>query len=119
MPPKKKPVNAKNGKEKKESTKRESVASEVKEDAVSVKSDESKSVDEYSEIGGAGSRRGSKYEQRKAGGPSTGMDSEEQELQDMKDRRQKLERTTIVLDRHDLVVQKLIMKAREDLVMYI
>ena len=34
----------------------------------------------------------------------------------MKDRLQKLERTTTVLNKHDLVVQKLIMKAREDLV---
>ena len=47
-----------------------------------------------------------------------GIDAEAKELEDMKGRRTKLERTTTVLNKHDLVVQKLIMKAREDLVRY-
>ena len=116
MPPKKKTANGKSGKDK-PPQKRESVVSEGKDETLSQKSDESKSIGEYEDVGvGGGSRRGSRFDQKKAGGHPSGIDAEEQELQDMKDRREKLERTTTVLDRHDLVVQKLIMKAREDLV---
>ena len=119
MPPKKKaaPTNSKNEKEKAQQ-KRESVAqSEGKEESGTPNSDESRSVDEYSDLGagGGGSRRGSRFDQKK-GQFQSGVDDEVQELQDMKDRLQKLERTTTVLNKHDLVVQKLIMKAREDLV---
>ena len=116
MPPKKKSTtNGKNGR--KESQKRASVGSEGKEGVATPKSDESKSVDEYSEIGGdGGSRRGSNLEKAKDGVMPSGIDAEAQELEDMKARRQKLERTTSVLNKHDFVVQKLIMKAREDLV---
>ena len=115
MPPKKKPANGKNGKEK--AQKRASVGSEGKEGVATPKSDESKSVDEYSDLGGeGGSRRGSNLEKAKDGGMPSGIDAEAQELDDMKTRRQKLVRTTTVLNKHDFVVQKLIMKAREDLV---
>ena len=117
MPPKKKPTNGKNGKEKEKAQKRASVASEGKDGAATPKSDESKSIDEYSEIGdGTGSRRGSNLDKTKGGGLPAGIDAEAKELEDMKNSRQKLERTTYVLNKHDLVVQKLIMKAREDLV---
>ena len=117
MPPKKKSAgNGKNGKEKEKAQKRASVGSEGKDGAATPKTDESKSIDEYSEVGeGAGSRKGS-FERNKDGGLPSGIDAETKELEDMKYRRQKLERTTSVLDKHDLVVQKLIMKAREDLV---
>ena len=116
MPPKKKTANGKNGKDK-PPQKRESVVSEGKDDTVSQKSDESKSIGEYEDLGvGGTSRRGSKFDQKKGGGLPSGIDAEAQELQDMKDRREKLERTTTVLNIHDIVVQKLIMKAREDLV---
>ena len=116
MPPKKKTANGKNGKDK-PPQKRESVVSEGKDDTGSVKSDESKSIGEYEDVlGGGGSRRGSRFDPKKGGGLPSGVDAEAQDLQDMKDRREKLERTTTVLNRHDLVVQKLIMKAREDLV---
>ena len=120
MPPKKKPTNGKNGKEKDKAQKRASVAgSEGKDGAATPKTDESKSIDEYSEIGdGAGSRRGSNLDKTKGGGLPAGIDAEAKELEDMKGRRTKLERTTTVLNKHDLVVQKLIMKAREDLVRY-
>ena len=115
MPPKKKSATAKNGKEKPQ--KRESVASGGEKEITTPKSDESKSVDEYSEVGGGGgSRRSSKLDQKKEKGIPSGIDAEAEELQEMKDRRQKLERTTEVLNKHDFVVQKLIMKAREDLV---
>ena len=116
MPPKKKTANGKNGKEKPQ--KRESVASEGEKEITTPKSDESKSVDEYSEVGGGGggSRRSSKLDQKKEKGIPSGIDAEAEELQEMKNRRQKLERTTEVLNKHDFVVQKLIMKAREDLV---
>ena len=119
MPPKKKSTNGKNGKEKEKVQKRASIASEGKDGAATPKTDESKSIDEYSEIGdGAGSRRGSNLEKAKDGGLPAGIDAEAKELEDMKGRRQKLERTTSVLNKHDFVVQKLIMKAREDLVSY-
>ena len=117
MPPKKKTANGKSAKDK-PPQKRESVVSEGKDDTLSQKSDESKSIGEYDDLGvggGGGSRRGSKFDQKKGGLPS-GIDAEAEELQDMKDRREKLERTTTVLNIHDIVVQKLIMKAREDLV---
>ena len=117
MPPKKKSAaNGKNGKEKEKAQKRASVGSEGKEGAATPKTDESKSIDEYSEVGeGVGSRRTS-LDRNKDGGLPTGIDAEAKELEDMKASRQKLERTTSVLNKHDLVVQKLIMKAREDLV---
>ena len=116
MPPKKKTANGKNGKDK-PIQKRASVASEGKDDTVSQKSDESKSIGEYEDLGvGGASRRGSKFDQKKGGALPSGIDAEAQELEDMKDRREKLERTTTVLNIHDIVVQKLIMKAREDLV---
>lgn len=116
MPPKKKTANEKNGKEKHGKEKRESVVSEAEGEVSTPKSDESKS--DYSEVGG--SRRGSKFhEEKKEKGIATGIAAEAEELQDMKNRRQKLERTTEVLNKHDFVVQKLIMKAREDLVLYI
>ena len=120
MPPKKKTANGKNGKEK--SQKRSSVVSEGQDDAGTPQSDESKSVDEYEGLDvHQGSRRGSKLDARRrtlAGGPPAGIEAEALELQDMKDRRLKLERTTTVLNKHDFVVQKLIMKAREDLVIF-
>ena len=117
MPPKKKSAsNGKNGKEKEKAQKRASVGSEGKDGAATPKTDESKSIDEYSEVGeGVGSRKGS-FDRNKDGGLPTGIDAEAKELEDMKSSRQKLERTTSVLNKHDLVVQKLIMKAREDLV---
>ena len=117
MPPKKKSAaNGKNGKEKEKAQKRASVGSEGKEGAATPKTDESKSIDEYSEVGeGVGSRRTS-LDRNKDGGLPTGIDAEAKELEDMKASRQKLERTTSVLNKHDLVVQKLIMKAKEDLV---
>ena len=118
MPPKKKTGKEKNGNGKEKIQKHESVASEGEKEVTTPKSDESTS--EYSELGGGGgSRRSSKLDQKKDKGAASGIDAEAEELQEMKNRRQKLERTTEVLNKHDFVVQKLIMKAREDLVMYI
>ena len=68
MPPKKKTANGKSGKDK-PPQKRESVVSEGKDETLSQKSDESKSIGEYEDVGvGGGSRRGSRFDQKKAGG---------------------------------------------------
>ena len=62
-------------------------------------------------------RRDSKKDERKDTMPS-GFDAEVEEFESMKVRRKKLVRTTEILTMHGVVVDKLIKKAREDLVRF-
>ena len=62
-------------------------------------------------------RRDSRKDERKDTMPS-GFDAEVEEFEAMKGRRKKLVRTTEILTKHDVVVDKLIKKAREDLVRF-